>query len=123
MAAYDNLPAYKAACDLLLDVYRMRDNLTRNYKHTLAEDLKNELKELIVFIYKANANEEEKEQNLRQARELMVVIKLDMRMLHELGQLTLKRFIALGDKTENLSKQITAWHRSTVSRQKAIVQN
>ncbi len=123
MAVYDNLPAYKAAYDLLLDVFKMNDNLTRQYKHTLGESLRNELKELLVTIYRANSNEEEKEFNLRKAREQVVVVKLYTRMLHDLGQINLKRFIAIGDKTESLSKQITAWHRSTVNKQKANVQN
>lgn len=118
MAAYDNLPAYKAAYDLLLDVFKMNDNLTRQYKHTLGEGLRNELKTLIVTIYKANVNEEEKELNLRMAREHVVVVKLYVRMLHDLGQINLKRFIAMSDKVENLSKQVTAWHKSTVSKQR-----
>jgi hypothetical protein len=121
MAVYDNLPAYKAGYDLLLDVVRMNDNLTRQYKHTLGEKLKNELVDLLVSIYKANVNEEEKVENLRKARERVVVVKLHMRMLHDLGQIKLKRFLALSDKAENLSKQITAWHKSTVSKLKETV--
>jgi hypothetical protein len=119
MAAYDNLPAYKAAYDLMMDVFKMNENIARQYKYTLGDSLKNELKELMVTIYRANSNEQEKEQNLREARERIVVVKLYMRMLHDLGQIKLKRFLALGDKVENLSKQITAWHRSVVSKQKA----
>lgn len=122
MAAYENLPVYKAAYDLLLDVFRMNNNLTREYRYTLGEKLKLELMQLIVTIYKANVNEDEKEDNLRLARECIVVIKLHMRLLHDLKQIQMKRFVALNEKTENLSKQVTAWHKSVVNKRK-IVQN
>ncbi|WP_295939136.1 four helix bundle protein [uncultured Alistipes sp.] len=120
MAAYDNLPAYKAGYDLLLDVFRMNDNLTRQYRHTLGEKLRNELTDLLLAIYRANVNEEEKETNLRQARERVVGIKIYMRLLHDLGQISQKRYLALSEKAEDLSKQITAWHKSTVSKIKKV---
>lgn len=116
MAIYENLPAYKAAYDMLLEVYRMNLNLTREYRHTLGENLKNEFKELIICIYKANSDDVNKEEYLRNARERIVVIKLYMRMLHDLKQITLKRFAALTQKTEELSKQINAWHKSAVKK-------
>jgi hypothetical protein len=42
MALYDELPVFKAAYDLLLDIYRFSAKLTREYKYTLGEKLKNE---------------------------------------------------------------------------------
>lgn len=117
MAVYENLPAYKAAYDLLLEVYKMNVNLTREYRHTLGENLKNELKDLIVCIYKANnADELTKEENLRCVREHIVVIKLYMRILLDLKQVTLKRFVALSYKVEDLYKQVNAWHKSAVKK-------
>lgn len=116
MAVYENLPAYKAAYDLLLEVYKMNMNLTREHRHTIGESLKNEFKELIVCIYKANSDDVKKEECLRRAREHVVVIKLYMRMLHDLKQISLKRFAALTQKNEELSKQINAWYKSTVKK-------
>ncbi|MCD7968873.1 MAG: four helix bundle protein [Alistipes sp.] len=119
MAVYDNLPAYKAAYDLLLDVFKMNINLTREHRFTLGEKLKLELIELIKCIYRANSSELAKEQNLRSAREHIVVVKLYMRILHDLKQISLKRFVALSERTEDLSKQITAWHKSAAKKRSA----
>lgn len=55
MANYDNLPVYKAAYDLLQSVYEKTGNVPRDVRFTLVETLKNELTEIIVLIYKANA--------------------------------------------------------------------
>ena len=120
MAIYENLPAYKAAYDLLLDVFKMNIHLTREYRYTLGEKLKNDLTTLIVTIYKANVDDAMKESNLSHAREYVVLVKLYMRMLHDLNQINLKRFVALSEKTENLSKQITAWHKSTVNKRRMV---
>lgn len=119
MAVYENLPAYKAAYDLLLDVYKMNVNLTREYRHTLGENLRNALADLIVTIYKANSDESAKLTNLGHAREYVVMVKLYMRMLHDLNQIKLKPFVALSEKTENLSKQITAWYNATAKKERA----
>lgn len=124
MAVYENLPAYKAAYDVLLDVFKMNINLTREYRHTLGEKLKHEITELMVLIYKANVhNEQEKVLNLRSARERIVVVKIYVRMLHDLNQISLKRFVGLSEKVEDLSKQIAAWHKSTLAKLKENVQN
>lgn len=120
MAVYENLPAYKAAYDLLVEMFRMNLHLTREYRYTLGENLKNALTDLIVTIYKANADDAAKVTNLSHARECVVLVKLYMRMLHDLNQISLKRFAAMSEKTENLSKQITAWHKSAASKMKNV---
>ncbi|MCL2561434.1 MAG: four helix bundle protein [Rikenellaceae bacterium] len=117
MAIYDNLPVYKASYDLLLEVHKMNINLTREYRYTIGEKLKTELMDLMVAIYKANSTDEhEKERCQRIANQHIVVVKLYMRLLHDLGQIKLVRFVALNEKAESISKQITAWHKSTVGK-------
>ncbi len=55
MAAYNELPVYKAAYDLLLEIFKFSANLKREYKFTLGEKLKNEVTDLLTNIYKANS--------------------------------------------------------------------
>ena len=118
MAIYDNLPVYKAAYDLLLDVYKDNINLPRSYRYTLGEKLQLGLTDLLVCIYKANSNEEQKEESLREARERLAEVKLYFRLLFDLAQMSQKRFIDYSEKNENLSKQLTAWHKSTIKKAK-----
>lgn len=117
MAIYENLPVFKAAYDLLIDVHRMNIDLTREYRHTVGEKLRNELIDLMVAIYKANTTDDrDKERNLRSVSEHIVVVKIYMRLLHDLKQIPIKRFVALNEKTENVSRQTTAWRKSTVEK-------
>jgi hypothetical protein len=92
----------------------MNINLTREYRHTVGEKLRSEMIDLMVVIYKANVTDNrEKLCNLRLASEHIVVVKIYMRLLHDLKQIPLKHFVALSEKTEQISKQTTAWRKST----------
>jgi hypothetical protein len=109
MATYDNLRVYKAVYDLMMEVFRL-GNVQRDIKFTLVEDLKKEIIKLIVLIYRANATTK-KSEIIDEAREGMVVVKLYIRMLCDLKQISPKRFGALSEQTESISKQLSAWQK------------
>jgi len=114
MATYDNLPVYKQTYDLLLQLYQVCQNMERDYKHTIGENLKKELVTLMINVYRANSREDrEKSLILRNTRENAEVIRLLLRLLQDLKQIGLKEFIAANEKLESVSKQLTAWGNST----------
>jgi uncharacterized protein YjhX (UPF0386 family) len=57
---------------------------------------------------------------LRIASEKIVVVKIYTRLLHDLKQIPIKRFVALSEKTELVSKQTTAWRKSTEEKLKKL---
>ena len=118
MATYDNLPVYKQTYDLLLQLYRLCQNMERDYRYTIGENLKKELITLIANVYRANSREDkDKGFMLQNARENAEVIRLLLRLLQDLKQIGLKEFIAANEKLESVSKQLAAW-RSSVSKNK-----
>ena len=54
MMIYDNLPVYKIAYDLNIELFMLVKSFEREYKYTLGEKLKNNSLKLIINIYKAN---------------------------------------------------------------------
>ena len=46
------------------------------------------------------------------ARENIEVIRLLIRLIKDLRQINMKKFIAINEKIENVSKQLTGWHKS-----------
>jgi hypothetical protein len=80
VANYIELPVYKASYDLLLQIFNLTHNLTREYKYTLGEKLKNEITILLSNIYRANRTRE-KEQHLKTARENLELVRLYIRIL------------------------------------------
>jgi len=111
MAIYDSLPVFKKGYDLLIEIYKLTPGLSREYKYTIGEKLKNESLELLLQIYKANLNWE-KEKPIDKCRENTETIRLLIRLLHDLRQISLKRMIALNLLIENVSKQLSGWKKS-----------
>jgi len=113
MATYDNLPVYKQTYDLLLQLYQLSQNMERDYRYTIGENLKKELITLIANVYRANSREDkDKCFIIQSARENAEVIRLLLRLLQDLKQIGLKEFIAANEKLESVSKQLAAWKNS-----------
>ncbi len=112
MATYDNLPVYKASYDLLVDLFRFTKEFTREYKYTLGESIKKETVEMITNIYRANSTIARRKEKIAMARENVETIRLFLRLLKDLQQVGLKKFVALNENLESVSKQLSAWYGS-----------
>jgi len=111
MSTYDYLPVYKVSYDLLVELFRFTKDFTREYKFTLGESIKNEVIEMIRNIYRANSSYS-KEKIIQSARENIETIRLYLRLLKDLKQVNLEKFVFLNEKIESVSKQLTAWQKS-----------
>ncbi len=112
MATYNQLPVYKASYDLLVEIFQFVKNFTKEYKYTVGEKLKNETLEMIINIYRANTNKQKKEL-IQTARENIEVIRLLLRVVKDLKQINIKKFISINEKIKNVSKQLTGWQKSS----------
>jgi hypothetical protein len=111
MAIYDELPVYKATYDLLLEMFRFTKNFNKEFKYTVGESLKKETIELITLIYRANSRSD-KQATLQTAREHIGVIRLLIRLMKDMQQISLKRFVEVNKQVENVSKQLAGWQKS-----------
>ncbi|HNV82204.1 MAG: four helix bundle protein [Tenuifilaceae bacterium] len=111
MAQYSELPVYKAAYDLLLQVFGLVHNLSREYKYSLGEKLKNENTELLSNIYRANRTTK-KNEHLEKARENLELVRLYIRILKDTQQIGMKRYVSINQNMEGVSKQLAGWHKS-----------
>jgi len=111
---YDELPVYKATYDLLLEVFHFTKGFSKEYKYTVGESIKKETLELITLIYRSNSKQN-KTETIQEAREKIEVLRLFIRLMKDLRQISLKRFVQINKQVENVSKQLTGWHRSAKS--------
>lgn len=110
MAIYENLPVFKATYDFLLHTFNLGQHFQRDIRFTLGEELKKEIVNLLVLIYRANMSPD-KLSYLSQARETMVVIKLHYRLLFDLKQISMKQYAVCCEMSETISKQVVAWSK------------
>ena len=100
MSLHYDLPVYKASYDLLLEIFKFTKDFSKEYKYTIGEKLKNETTDLITNIYRANSVYQKKE-IIQKAREHTEVIRLFMRLLKDLHEVNIKKFVTINEKIEN----------------------
>ncbi|MDP3043115.1 MAG: four helix bundle protein [bacterium] len=115
MALYYHLPIYKTSYDLLLVIFLMTKDFSREYKYTIGEDLKKVTTEMILNIYRANSAEAKKD-IIQKARENLEVIRLYIRLLRDLKQIGTKKLIQINELIESVSKQTAGWQNSSKPR-------
>ena len=54
MARYEHLPIYKTAMDLAVSLEQVVRNFSRDHKYTLGSDLRQQSRELVTVIIRAN---------------------------------------------------------------------
>jgi len=113
MSTYDNLSVYKASYDLLVELFRFTKDFSREYKFTLGESIKKETVEMISNIYRANSSFEKRKERIQSARENVEVIRLFLRLLKDLKQVDLKKFVFLNEKIESVSRQLAGWQKKS----------
>lgn len=111
MALHSDLPVYKSTYDLLLAIFHFTKDFSKEYKYTIGESLKKETIELLILIYKANARQN-KQEVLQEAKERIEVIRLLIRVMKDLHQIGVQKFIQINQSIENVSKQISGWSKS-----------
>lgn len=110
MALFNFLPVYKVSYQLLLDLFIFTKDFNKEFKYTIGESIKKEVIEMIVNIYRANSRVD-KVPYIEKARENIEVIRVFLRLLKDLKQINTKKFAKLNDSCEDVSKQLSAWHK------------
>jgi hypothetical protein len=111
MAQYDELPVYKATYDLLLAIFMFTREFKKEFKYTVGESLKKETIELLTLIYRANSRYD-KNDVLQTAREQIEVIRLLIRLMKDMHQISIDKFVKINQSVENVSKQLAGWQKS-----------
>ncbi len=104
------LPVFKVAYDLLLRLFQYCSKMSKDYRYTLGEDIKQKLLRMQVCMYHANAvQRQEKLTYITEALSLLIEVKLCVRILHDSKQLSLKRFALLCEQMADIETQLNKW--------------
>jgi|TARA_B110000908_G_C10192268_1_gene421071 hypothetical protein len=111
MANYTELNVYKATYGLLFEVLSASKSFHRDFKYTIGENLKNELINAMMQIWRANSTYT-KQANILEARESVEKCRLYLRLLHDLRQINIDSFTKWNIEIQNISKQLSGWDKS-----------
>ncbi len=107
---YEQLPVYKDSYRLLTFIYIYTRRINRQYRYTLAEELKKACQEILIHIYEANTSTD-KAAHIKEAMRWLVRVRILFRILRDLNQLSEKQITRIIDEIASISKQLTAWHK------------
>jgi len=114
----DNVQVYKDTFDLLVFVYRTTTTMNRDYRYTLAEEMKRTLQHLLAAIYEAKKTTP-RAPLLIEALHWVYETKVLYRTMDELGLLRSWQSATYIQQLATISKQLTAWHRYESRKQMA----
>lgn len=112
MAQYKHLPIYKGAYDLLLRFMVVTKSFPRDYKYTLGQKMRDEILDLILFIYRANSAKD-RAAHITHLVERIQLIEVMLRMSHDLRVLPRGQYVGLVEMTDSLARQAQGWLKSS----------
>src|SRR5574344_1543201 len=104
MGLYNELPVFKDTYQLLLEVYGITKEFPREYKYSLGQDMKMDVLQLFRQLYRANRSIQKKEY-LETYLEQYELLKIEVRLCHDLHRLSTVRFANVSLLMEKIGKQ------------------
>ena len=115
MAQIKHLPIYKTAYELLEVVVRATKEFPKDFKYSLGEKIRDEVVDLVIFIFKANSSKTNRIENATKIIERIEVIDLLVRLTKDLRIINVKQFSEIVFLSDSLGRQAQGWIKHTVS--------
>ena len=113
MSIYNHLIIYKTSYDLMLEIFKLTKDFSREYKYSIGQDLKREVTLLIKRIFQANSSFDTRVEYIKKAREHTEIIRLYIRLLKDLQEVNVKKFARINVYIESVSRQLAGWQKKS----------
>ncbi len=114
MALHSKLPIYKVSYDLLQLVTDVTQHYPRNFQRSMGGKLRDECVGLLVQIYRANSAAD-KVPHLALLLERLQVMELLLRLSRDMRFISVAKYAAAIELTDNIGKQANGWKKSQSS--------
>ena len=112
MALHTELPVYKDTYQLILKIFEITKEFSKEYKYTLGQDIKRDALQLIRSIYRANKHKNRAE-HLEVFLDELELLKLEIRLCVDMKLLPIKKQAVLSELLERINKQVIGWRNSS----------
>ena len=108
MALYTELPLYRDTYQLILKVYEITKEFSKEYKYTLGQDMKRDALQLMRSIYRANKHRNRVE-HLEVFLDELELLKLEIRLCADMKLVPMRKQAVLSELLERIGKQVPGW--------------
>lgn len=112
MALYTELPLYRDTYQLILSIFEITKEFSKEYKYTLGQDMKRNALQLMRSIYRANKHSNRKE-HLEVFLDELELLKLEIRLCVDMKLLPMRKQAILSELLERIGRQVTGWRNAT----------
>ena len=119
MAEFHSLPVYKAAIDLERQFCASTQKTKRQLKYGKIDRIYQEIIDFIVKVAFACNYEEDRIRFIEESLEMMRRIKIQVRIILDLGGITKNGFAAVAKAEEDVSRQLNGWKNSLTDKTKS----
>ena len=111
MVLHTELPVYKDTYQLILKIFEITKEFSKEYKYTLGQDMKRDALQLIRSIYRANKHKNRAE-HLEVFLDELELLKLEIRLCVDMKLLPIKKQAQLSELLDRIGKQVTGWRNA-----------
>ena len=111
MVLYNQLPIYRDAYQLLLEIYQITNKFPRDFKYTLGQDMKKSALELFKELYNANISIENHKEYINKFLASFELLKIEMRLCTDLQILSVNKLAQLSLIMDCIGKQASGWRK------------
>ena len=112
MALYYNLPVYRDTYRLVLTIFTLSKDFSKEYKYSLGQDMKRDALQLVRCIYRANKSTD-KQTHLDAFLDEFELLKLEIRLCGDMKILSPKKLAELAVLMDSIGKQVTGWRNAS----------
>jgi len=112
MALYYELPVYRDTYQLILKIFAVTQDFSKEFKFTLGQDMKRDALRLVRSIYRANKSIHKKE-HLELFLDDFELLKLEIRLCVDMRILSVRKQVELSDLMNRIGKQIIGWRKAS----------
>jgi hypothetical protein len=116
MALYYELPIYKETYSLILNLFKLTRNFSREYKYTIGQEIKRNSMQMVQYIFKANSARD-KSQVLLDLSDCFEILKLQLRLCMDMRLISIQQHADIWKTIDSIGKQLTGWKKASMINQ------
>ncbi len=112
MALYYDLPVYRDTYGLVLMLFKLTKEFPKEFKYSLAENMRRDALVLVRAIYRAN-KAENKQSELEAFLDGFELLKLQIRLCVDMKLLPMRKQAQLSAMMDSIGRQVTGWKKTS----------